>query len=345
MKVLQVVRDFGPVGGMERYVWELCQHLPELGVDTEILCDINHSKALPSITVHELGGRRFKPRWLSALDFSRRAAQWWSRYPHPIQLVHSHDAIGFHHITTFHAPPFASIRHQAIWKQLSPRVLANLWIEKRQLFAPSVQAVVPNSELIASRLLSLYPGLKPRLVNPIIPGVDPVPERTPKTQTKPKRIGFVGKEWRRKGLDIAVGIVREMLKVVRDIEFVVIGPHPNEVIGLFDGFEGQYQLMGAVDARDHYQHFDLLLHPARMEPFGMVITEALSAGVPVIASDQCGAAAILDAEYVLSVQAAPGIWAHRCLQAIGRPIPKFRRSWKDMAQEYVELYRRLAHAG
>jgi glycosyltransferase involved in cell wall biosynthesis len=42
------------------------------------------------------------------------------------------------------------------------------------------------------------------------------------------------------------------------------------------------------DVKDLYQAFDLFVCPSRYEPFGRVITEALDAGVPVVASDAQG---------------------------------------------------------
>ncbi|RME53035.1 MAG: glycosyltransferase [Caldilineae bacterium] len=342
MTILQIVRDFGPVGGMERYVWELCHHLPEQGFRVDVLCEHCHAGPDKSLTIHEIGGSRFHPRWLSALDFSHRAARWHARHARPGVLIHSHDTTGFHHVATFHGPPFAEIRSRPLWKRISPRVAANLWIERRQLLAPSVRAIIPNSEMIARKLLRLYPEIAPRLEAPILPGVASIPMRDPAQQRKrPHVIGFVGREWKRKGLDIAVHIVRQMLKDEADLELVVIGPDPAEIRPLLGNYPGPYRLLGGVDASEHYRHFDLLLHPARMEPFGMVIAEALSAGVPVLASDQCGAASILDANSILPVNAPLECWVQRGLEKLARPVTPFRRSWDEVAAEHAELYRRL----
>ncbi len=38
---------------------------------------------------------------------------------------------------------------------------------------------------------------------------------------------------------------------------------------------------------------DLLIHPARREPFGRIICEAMAAGVPVLAANTCGPSAII----------------------------------------------------
>jgi UDP-glucose:(heptosyl)LPS alpha-1,3-glucosyltransferase len=67
--------------------------------------------------------------------------------------VHSHERYDFHHITTFHGPRFAQIREKSVWNKLSIRVLTHLCLERRELLAPSVSKVAPNSELIFRSLM------------------------------------------------------------------------------------------------------------------------------------------------------------------------------------------------
>ena len=39
MRVVQIVRRFGPVGGMEKYVYELCLALDRLGCEVAVICE------------------------------------------------------------------------------------------------------------------------------------------------------------------------------------------------------------------------------------------------------------------------------------------------------------------
>ena len=39
LEVAHVVRRYGPVGGMERYVWELTHALSKLGVNVTVVCE------------------------------------------------------------------------------------------------------------------------------------------------------------------------------------------------------------------------------------------------------------------------------------------------------------------
>jgi len=343
VKVLHIVRRYGPVGGMEGYVWALTQKLADMGCRVSILCETRHADSPENIRVYQLGDIAPKPRWLAALRFSDRAKRWLAGNPHESWLIHSHETTDFHHIATFHGPPFAHVRQRPFWRNLSLRVQANLWLEQKVVCARSVRAVIPNSDLIRERLQNYYPCIGSRMTDPILPGVEAIRERPEKPISDHGGIiGFVGKEWKRKGLDIVVDIVREMRKTRPQLELHVAGPKPETIRHLFADWQDGYKLLGETNARPLFQHFDLLLHPARMEPFGMVITEALSARVPVIASDQCGARSEIRQGRVLKLDEPIGIWAKACLEAIGQPQQPYQRRWEDVAQDHHELYQRLS---
>ncbi|HXH72017.1 MAG TPA: glycosyltransferase family 4 protein [Mariprofundaceae bacterium] len=347
LHIIQIVRRFTPNGGMERYVWELCRELALAGHRVTVLCERQETpEPAGPIEIVTLGSIRPKPRWLSHLRFSRRVADWLQQHADEETVIHSHERTGSHHVTTFHGPPFAAVREKPWWQKLSPRIYANLWLERREVCGAQVQAVVPNSVLIAERLAAFYPCIGDHLTAPVPPGVEPFPPRP--TRDVPADggiVGFVGKEWQRKGLDIAVRIVEQMRKARPGLIFRVAGPEPDAVLHLFSRWQGGYELLGRADVRDFYQGIDLLIHPARMEPFGMVITEAMSAGVPVLVSDQCGARSEVPAEQVLSLNQVPETWATLANTLIDTTPSPYRRSWQQVAMEQLAIYRELvAHA-
>ena len=84
-----------------------------------------------------------------------------------------------------------------------------------------------------------------------------------------------------------------------------------------------------------------MVHPATDEPFGMVMSEALTCGVPVVFSDQCGAADHLksDGLRVLPAKASVSAWARACAEVAGRPFsPPISRTWSDVAADHEALY-------
>ena len=115
---------------------------------------------------------------------------------------------------------------------------------------------------------------------------------------------------------------------------------------LFAGWDGGYRLLGWADDFSVYAQLDLLLHPARAEPYGMVIAEAMAAAVPVVVSERCGIAPDIGAESgeVLALDAPDADWIAACERQLSRmdAPPRFIRSWQQVAQEYETLYRGMA---
>jgi len=93
---------------------------------------------------------------------------------------------------------------------------------------------------------------------------------------------------------------------------------------------------------------DLLLHPARAEPYGMVIAEAMAAAVPVVISDRCGIAPDVSSESgcVLPLEAPLGEWVAACERQLSRDAPPspFVRGWLRVAEEQLAIYRRVVTA-
>lgn len=346
---LHVVRRYGPVGGMERYVWELTRSLAEQGHPVTVICERCYGHAPAGIAVHELGEVSPRPRWLALLRFSRRVASWLQEHLQSGVVVHSHERLGVHQFTTFHGPPFATVLERAWWRRVSLRVRMQLWLERRELCCQSVRAIVPNSALISRQLQRLYPEVRSRLTSPIPPGVAPGPSRPARAVPADGGvIAFVGKEWHRKGLDLAVSVVGELRRHRPCVELWVIGPAPKEVAQLFSGWQRGFRLLGWSSDFEVYSKVDLILHPALAEPYGMVVAEAMAAAVPVVISDRCGIAPEVTAAAgeVLTLAAPLADWVAACDRQLDRvePPPRFERSWRQVANEYIAVYREQAGA-
>lgn len=345
MKILHVVRRYGPVGGMERYVWEVTRELAALGHQVEVVCERCHEERPEGITVHELGEIAPRPRWLSLLRFGRRVARWQEQNPHPGFVVHSNERLAAHDVTTFHGPPFATVRDKPVWKRISLRVAMQFYLERREL--RSARFIVPNSIIIKEQLAYYYPEYAHKLTDPVVPGVAATVRR--EWQPAPPDggiIGFVGKEWQRKGLVKVVEIVAQLRKKRPRLELWVAGPQPEDVRHLFSGWQGGYRLLGWRSDPDYLAQMHVLVHPASAEPYGMVITEAMAAGVAVVLSDRCGAAMHVtqNAGAVLSLADTEKRWAEAVEHQLNRiqAPPQFVHSWRDVALEYESIYAQIA---
>ncbi len=101
----------------------------------------------------------------------------------------------------------------------------------------------------------------------------------------------------------ALGCLSDDLR--KRVRFVHVGDPLDEAISLeyaakLRGLVEQHGLQDVVEWRGHqndlnnfYAEIDLLVHPARNEPYGLVVVEALFAATPVLSSDSVGAADLI----------------------------------------------------
>ena len=90
-------------------------------------------------------------------------------------------------------------------------------------------------------------------------------------------VGFIGVDYDRKGGDIAENV---MMKLPRWVRKVYVGKSPRKVDGII-----YYNPMRRDDLLKLMAEFDVLLFPTRGEAFGFTALEAMSLGIPVVASN------------------------------------------------------------
>jgi UDP-glucose:(heptosyl)LPS alpha-1,3-glucosyltransferase len=104
---------------------------------------------------------------------------------------------------------------------------------------------------------------------------------------------LVGSGFRVKGLDRAIRSLAALpIEMREQTRLVVIGqnrPTEFELIARQAGVDDRVHFLGGRDdVFDWLLAADLLVHPARSEAAGMILLEALSAGLPVLATEVCG---------------------------------------------------------
>jgi UDP-glucose:(heptosyl)LPS alpha-1,3-glucosyltransferase len=345
---IHIVRRYGLVGGMENYVVQLTLALATLGHRVTILCELDeYSSNERGIRVVELGNTFHKPRWLAQWGFSQRVSRYLEANSDREAVIHSHERTAVHHVSTFHGPPFQCRKKRAL-DFLSPRIHMWSYLERREL--QNAQAILPNSPMIADQLIQLYPAVESKVMAPAYPGVAAEFSSIERQLDDRLVIGFLGREWHRKGLDIACLIVAELRKLLPEVHFLVAGCDPQEIQSLFAGWPaGSYTLMGWIGKPEQFLgKIDVLLHPARSEPFGMVVAEANAAGIPTIVSEHCGVGELIGEEQgsvcALNVQ-QPEIahWVAACYEWLEqeKPVTPLSLSWKGLAEQHIVLYQRI----
>ena len=97
------------------------------------------------------------------------------------------------------------------------------------------------------------------------------------------------------------------------------------------------------DVNGFYDKIDLLIHPARLEAFGMVVTEALARRIPVLVSDRVGASSVVRPGngQVLPFDASLEEWTEKAHEILGwelANVPEYTRLWSSVIEEYKEQY-------
>ena len=330
---------------MEEYAFRLTNKLSTLGVKVQVVCEEKvHEPEDKKVQISELGKSLDKPRWLSHLLFAKKVRKWERLHAQIDTIIHSHERIDCHHLTTIHSTlyNFPSRR-----KLPSLRNYFNEYIESRELTSSSVQKIVPVSKLIAEQIESKYARISHRLAPPISPGVSPINVVKKKLEPESPVLGFMGKEWKRKGLPKVIGIWRELRKEYPLARLCLAGFPINEPIGISEDELRFVDLLGHVGRKeDFYEKIDILLHPAQREAFGMVVAESLSIGIPVLCSKETGASDLLNLEYTLNCQDAIGLWCDVLKGILAQPKDNFPKrskidSWQQVASKYYSSYKNL----
>lgn len=174
--------------------------------------------------------------------------------------------------------------------QLITRKNFNYSIAKKVFLCSAGQIdVIGNSELISDKLVVLH--------NAVDVGVFSAGQSIRREIDIPENdlvIGTVAQIAHRKGIDLFLDTAEQLLDHYPNLRFVIVGPQATNEESYFITMmarmrEGRLKsavkyLGGRKDIANVLTSFDVFFLPTRAEPFGMVIIEAMAAGVPVVAS-------------------------------------------------------------
>jgi glycosyltransferase involved in cell wall biosynthesis len=228
------------------------------------------------------------------------------------------------------------------------------WLyQKRDLVGANVLHATSKPEADALHVL-----LPSRRIATIPNGVSLPEWKEPTRGTSPRKVLFLGRIYPVKGL---LNLVRAWAMVrPAGWQCVIAGPdecgHKNEVetairaAGLQDGF----RFAGTVGGEDKWQLYrraDLLVLPSFTENFGIVVAEALAAGVPAITTKgtpwkelethQCGWWVDIGAEpLAAALREAMGLSddERREMGLRGRRLVEERYSWPRIAADMKSVY-------
>jgi phosphatidylinositol alpha-mannosyltransferase len=297
-------------GGVNEHVANLASRLEEIGHETWILAPTNGSAVgpaqwpLPSGHLLSLGpARAFRSNgstaYVSYYPFMlQRMARLLARHDFDVLHVHEPCAPAAAAAATFRSPYptvgtfHAALDHSPLYSVLSPLV-------RRAIARLDVRIVV--SEEAAKYLEPRFPGEYRIIPN----GVDI--ERYAPARAIPTidgRILFIGRAEPRKGLPVLLRAFESVRRQMPWATLTLAGARPDFVARLAREIyeEGvppaSVEVLGWVDLEKKVEQMgraQVLCAPSlEGESFGIVLTEAMAAGLPVVASDLAGYRAVLD---------------------------------------------------
>lgn len=168
---------------------------------------------------------------------------------------------------------------------------------------------------------------------------------------------FVGRNWARKGGDIAIETARKLNEAGIATTLRLVGCNPPGSLPPFVevfGFINKREPEGYRRLVDLYRTSDIFILPSRAEPFGIVVAEAAAFGLPALVTASGGLAETVQegkTGFRLPMESDAALWAQRAkmiLVAYGAfansAYNEFenRLNWSASVHSLVELLQRAA---
>ena len=169
---------------------------------------------------------------------------------------------------------------------------------------------------------------------------------------------FVGGDWARKGVDIAIAAVAEARRSHGiDVTLWIVGPGDVEryrALARGEGVEDRVQFFGRrPDTERFYQAADAFLLPSLYEAFPLVALEAAACGLPIVATALNGIEELEAAGAAVTAERSPAAFAG-ALRQLGEDGALRQRlgsaahreaqgyTWERQTRALVSLYEELA---
>ena len=282
-------------GGVQVHVRELSAHLRKLGHDVRILAPGRRrgrrddawivGRAVPVRGNGSVARISFGPQVASAVGRALREIE--------PDIIHVHEplvpSVSMHAVLQANAPVVATFhsnvgreRVSSLWFRLAAPMVRPVWNRLARRIAVSEAA----RHSVTSRM-----GDGDLLIVPNGVDVDRFAAARPATLPPGRHLLFVGRLEERKGFRVAVEAFARLAESYPDLRLLVIGDgSERDAVGeLSPAVRSRVEMLGRVDddrLASYLRAADVYLGPATGgESFGIVLAEAMAAGLPIVASD------------------------------------------------------------
>ncbi|EOU2519081.1 glycosyltransferase family 4 protein [Vibrio cholerae] len=345
MKIALIHMRHADTGGTELFLNYLSRYLAEKGEDVTIICRTHVAPSHPSIKFVKLGGFSFGKAhriWKFAKDVEKHLSEHCYDFVYGLGKTWSHDMLRIGGGTRIHLVESMKKGKAGLKDRVA------IAIEKRSMAEGAYQHIVANSYKSAQEIQQAYkvPEDKISVIHNFVDTSRFSRERIKeqaeilKSQlqldgSKPVFL-FLGSGYKRKGL-------RQALEAFSQLDFpatlLIVGRENHEdeykAYAAELGIAEDCQFLGTqTEPELFFSIADCYMLPTHYEPFGFTVIEALSCGIPVITTENCGAKEVLkpNVSSVIGASVAPcelaqamSHWA----KSIGEP--QLRTACRDLA--------------
>jgi glycosyltransferase involved in cell wall biosynthesis len=224
---------------------------------------------------------------------------------------------------------------------------------------PLIAVVLKNADMVISvsdylRKEALELGIPPDKIKTIPGGA---PEIVLKKEGQKDSITYIGSLVRQKGVDILIEAFREVKKAFPAVKLRIVGNgvERKRLERQAESIEDIYFLGSRDDLSEVLEKSLLLVLPSREEGFGLVLLEAMAAGIPIVATNVGGIPEIVEDQVsgILVEKENPKELASGILAVLengmlrqklirgGRKVAR-RYSWENMAYEVDRVYEEVS---
>ena len=310
-RVAVIVPKYGLVGGAEQFAFQVTERLAaRTPYEFHVFANQWKSAEGSRVVFHKVPMIRF-PRFLRPLSFAWFARRMVARQR--FDLVHAHDRVFGADLVSLHCTPHAAWVRDVRRKRPSLFDRAMCAVERRMLAAGGSSLFFPTSSIAMETFRREYSPLPGRW-QVMHPGVDAARFASPdreKCRTEIRaRYGigasdflllFVGMNFELKGLDTIIAAVAKARaqRPAAEIRLLVVGRGDEEKYrgvarshGIGDAVVFAGTQVGGIER--YYRAADMLAMLSGFDTFGMVVLEAMAAGLPVVVGPNVGAKDVVE---------------------------------------------------
>jgi len=367
-KVAVIIPKYGLLGGAEQFVAELTGRLVSTtGYDFHIYA--NRWQPSSTAQFHKVPIISF-PKFLTTFSFAYFVQCQIHR--NNFSLVHSHERIFAADIFTMHGIPHRYWVHNIRRKQMSLYDLATDWVERKLVYEGNCKKFIAVSSLTKDIFLQEY-KIHPDKVAVINPGVDlndyAQQNKNFVRNSIRRELGiniadpviiFASMNFEIKGLDDILFSLAKLKAQNRKFKFIVAGKGN---IKKYTKMAKEAQLIsdviftGSVTKENLiriYLASDLYIMLSKFDTFGMVVLEAMAAGLPVIISSNVGAKDLVqegkngfivsntsDSDYIAAKIALLFDENIRRTMSAAASQTATQNTWDNVTKKYAAIYEKL----